>query len=133
MRKFALAAAAAVALASGPAFAVEPTGTWNSESGQTRVEIAPCGGAFCGTIVWVAEDTGDVNNPDPSLQNRSLVGIRMIYDMVPDGDRYSGKLYNYTNGKTYSGTLEVVSDSTLELQGCVMGMFCRTQTWTRAN
>jgi uncharacterized protein (DUF2147 family) len=125
--------ALALSLATGTAFAIEPTGQWLSESGQTRVEIAPCGGAFCGTIVWVAEDTGDIHNPDPALQGRSLIGIPMIFDMVPDGDRYRGSLYNYTNGKTYSGTLEVMDENTLELEGCVMGLFCRSQTWTRAN
>jgi uncharacterized protein (DUF2147 family) len=97
------------------------------------VRISPCGGEFCGDIVWVDEDPGDVNNPDPALRSRPLVGVRMIYDMVADGDRFRGKLYNYTNGKTYSGTLEVAGD-TLELSGCVLGgMFCRSQTWTRSN
>lgn len=133
MRKLILAVAAALAVSGGSAYAVEPTGIWLSESGQTKVQIAPCGGAFCGTVVWVSNDTGDVNDPDPSLRSRPLIGLRMIYDMVADGDHYSGKLYNYTNGKTYSGTLEVAGNGSLELEGCVMGVFCRSQTWTRAN
>lgn len=133
MRMLTLAALAAIGFAAAPAHAIEPTGTWLSESGQTQVQIARCGGAYCGTVLWVSDDTGDVNNPDPSLRSRSLIGLQMIYDMVPDGDRYRGKLYNYTNGKTYSGTLEVVDDNRLDLQGCVMGLFCRSQTWTRTN
>jgi uncharacterized protein (DUF2147 family) len=133
MRALLMAAAAAMTLCGGTAYAAEPTGVWLSESRQTKVQIAPCGGAFCGSIVWVAEDVGDVRNPDPALRRRSLVGVRMIYDMLPDGKRYRGRLYNYTNGKTYSGTLEVVGDGALKLEGCVMGLFCRSQTWTRAN
>ena len=133
MTRLLLTAAMAVGLLGSAAWAADPSGTWLSESGQTQVQIAPCGGAYCGTIVWVAEDTGDVNNPDPALQGRSLVGVQMISGMVPDGERYRGSLYNYTNGKTYSGTLEVANDNTLNLEGCVMGLFCRSQTWTRAN
>ena len=42
-------ALAAPALAQGQ----DPSGTYLSESGDTRVRIARCGGAYCGTIVAV--------------------------------------------------------------------------------
>ncbi len=127
----ALPSAIALAMLSAMALAAEPTGTWLSQSGETKVRIAPCGSEFCGTIVWVKSDTKDVNNPDPSLRGRSLVGVGMVFGMKPAGNGYSGKLYNFTDGKTYSGKLKTVGSDRLELSGCVMGVFCKRQTWTR--
>ena len=65
-----LPSAVALAMLAATASAAEPTGTWLSQSAETKVRIAPCGFEFCGTIVWVKSDTNDVNNP--SLRGRSL-------------------------------------------------------------
>jgi uncharacterized protein (DUF2147 family) len=62
-----------------------PAGTWLSQSGETRVRLAPCGAQMCGTIVWMRNPGKDVNNPDPAQRGRDLVGIRMI-TMSPAGD-----------------------------------------------
>jgi len=131
--KVALAAALLASL-SIPASAQDASGTWLTASGETRVRIAPCGGALCGTIVWV-KDAGakDANNPNAALKNRNLVGINMI-QMKPAGDRkWSGTLYNPQDGKTYSGSLTQNDANSLSLSGCVAGIFCRSQTWTRVN
>ncbi len=125
-------ALATLAILCGTAVAAEPTGTWLTQSGETKVRIAPCGGEFCGDIVWVKNDTGDVNNPDPALHSRPLVGVRMIYGMKGSGDTYAGRLYNPMDGKTYSGKLKTIGADKLELAGCVMGVFCKRQTWTRS-
>ena len=118
----------------GPAAAqkLNPAGTWLSQTGETRVRLAPCGGQMCGTIVWVKTPGKDVHNPDPSKRGRDLVGLPMI-TMSPSGaDQWKGTLYNYTNGKDYTGTMKMVSQNTMELSGCVGGIFCRSQTWTRS-
>ena len=126
---------ASLALAS-PALAQgqEPTGTYLSETGDTRVRIARCGGAYCGTIVAVRGETKDVNNPDPALKTRNLVGVRMISDIRPSGDGFEGSLYNYKDGRTYSGRMSFSAGNAMQLSGCVLGgLICRTQTWTRVN
>jgi len=131
--KFALAALAFAALAV-PALAQDATGTWLTASGETRVRIAPCGGNVCGTVVWTKNAAQkDENNPNAALKNRSVVGINMI-TMKPDGNRkWSGSLYNPQDGKTYSGSLTLNDANSLSLSGCVAGIFCRSQTWTRVN
>ena len=122
---------AAIVMLGGGALAAEPTGVWLSESGDTQVEIAPCGDVLCGTIVAAKGNGKDEKNPDAAKRGQPLVGVRMIWDMAPSGDGYSGKLYNYTNGKVYSGKVEPEGD-TMKLSGCVAGgLFCRSQTWTR--
>ena len=37
----------------GGALAADPSGTWLTQGGNSRVRIADCGGALCGTIVWL--------------------------------------------------------------------------------
>jgi uncharacterized protein (DUF2147 family) len=119
---------------SGAAMAADPTGTWITQSGDSKIRIVPCGGGFCGNIVWLKEDKQDTNNPDPALRNRSLVGLRLFSDMQGSGSTYSGKLYNPRDGKTYSGKLKTVGADKLDLAGCVLaGLVCKHETWTKAN
>ncbi|MBE7246480.1 MAG: DUF2147 domain-containing protein [Actinomycetospora chiangmaiensis] len=125
-----LAALAAVLL-SGSAQAADPSGTWLTETGTSRVRIAPCGGGFCGTIVSAPGKGLDAKNPDPALRERSVVGIQILSAPQADGAGFSGTLYNPNDGKTYSGSLKLTGPSTLEVAGCVMSVFCKRQTWTR--
>jgi uncharacterized protein (DUF2147 family) len=112
----------------------DPSGTYLSESGDTRVRIARCGGAYCGTIVAVRGETKDVNNPDTGLRGRNLVGVQMISNIRPAGEGFEGSLYNYKDGKTYSGRMNFSGGNAMQLSGCVLGgLICRTQTWTRVN
>jgi uncharacterized protein (DUF2147 family) len=131
----AILAAFGLALLALPAQAQssDPSGTWLTQSGDTRVRIAKCGAALCGIIVSSTYQK-DVNNSDPKLRERSMVGVQMISDIRPTGDGFSGQLYNPQDGKTYTGKLKVMSPNTLQLSGCVLGgLICRSQTWTKAN
>jgi uncharacterized protein (DUF2147 family) len=132
--KFVVAATITVLLAACLAHAqpAEPSGTYISETGDTRVRIAKCGAAYCGTIVGVKGDAKDSNNPDPAKRSRSLVGVQMISDIRPSADGWTGSLYNPKDGKTYSGKMKL-NGTSLELSGCVLGgLICRSQTWARA-
>ena len=129
--------ALALAFLAGPAAAqtADPSGVWQSETGDTRVRIARCGDAYCGTIVAVRGEAKDVNNPNEALRSRNLVGVRMIEEIRPvQGGGFQGQLYNFRDGKTYTGKMTLKSASALELSGCVLGgLICRSQTWTKAN
>lgn len=122
MRGLLFAALLIASLGAGTAQAAGPEGTWLTESGETRVKIAPCGGGLCGDIVWV-RDAGA----------KSVVGTRMMTMSPASGGSWSGKLTNYKDGKTYNGKMSMEGDNRLKLSGCVLGgLFCRNQTWTRA-
>jgi len=133
MKSTTLAALAVLAMAgSVQAQPADISGTYVSESGETRVRVAKCGAVYCGTIVAVQGEPKDVNNPDPALRSRNLVGILMISNIQPSGDGWSGSLYNYKDGRTYTGRMRM-KGSALELSGCVLGgLICRSQTWSRA-
>jgi len=136
-------ATAMLLLLAAPAAAADPTGTWSTEGGKARVRIAKCGDALCGTIVSLAEPndpaTGkpktDRHNADASKRNRPVIGIAIVLGMKPSGtpDKWTGQVYNAEDGKTYTGSLTMQGPGTLKLEGCAMAVFCKTQTWTRAN
>src|ERR1700685_882929 len=53
-----LAAVSAVVLAlnvAAPAFAADPAGTWLTGDKKGKVKIVNCGGAICGSLVWMQE------------------------------------------------------------------------------
>ena len=95
MKLYTLCAAAAVPLfafaSAGTAFA-DPNGFWLAQDGA-HVRVGPCGGALRATIATpksaVDPETGrpwtDKNNPDPAQRGRPLVGVPVLYGLVPDG------------------------------------------------
>jgi uncharacterized protein (DUF2147 family) len=125
------------------ALAADPAGTWLTQGGNSRVKIADCGGAVCGTIVWLKEpndpETGkpktDKNNSDTAKRSRPLMGVQIVLSMKPNGaDKWAGQVYNAEDGKTYTGNISYSGCNSLQLQGCALGgLVCKGQTWTKAN
>ena len=133
MKHYRLYSISALALltfvAAGTALA-DPRGLWQAQDGAV-VQVAPCGPGLCATVVSprseVDPDTGrpwtDKHNPDPALRGRPLVGVAVLYGMMPDGaNRWSGTLYNVDNGQTYQGRLVEIDHSTVRVEGCVIGI-----------
>ncbi|MBW9052983.1 DUF2147 domain-containing protein [Rhizobium mesosinicum] len=107
-----LVIAGALALLAGFAQADEPiVGNWKTRAGDTAA-IAPCGGAYCIT-----------------LKTGKYAG-KKIGRLSGTGGSYSGEITDPADDKTYSGSGSI-SGSSLRMQGCVMQVFCKTQTWTR--
>ncbi len=144
MRRYLVAAAALFLLTvSESAFAADPVGVWLTQTGNSRIRIADCGGALCGTIIWLKEpndpETGkpktDKHNSDASKRNRPLIGVQIVLGMKPAGNgKWSGQVYNAEDGKTYSGNLTFSGGNGLQLQGCALGgLVCKGQNWTKVN
>ena len=134
----ALMACTVVGLAA-PALA-DPIGTWLTESGDSRVRIENCGGALCGNVVWLKEpndpETGkpklDKKNADEAKRSRAMLGVPIVLGMKPNGPgKWSGEVYNAGDGKTYSGSITERDANAILLEGCVLGVFCKAQTWNR--
>lgn len=104
--------AATLVLAAASVQAAEPiVGNWKTASGATA-EIAPCGGSFCVT-----------------LKSGKHSG-KQIGKMAGNGGNYKGTITDPEADKTYSGSGSV-SGNSLQMKGCVMSVFCKSQTWTR--
>lgn len=110
MRRLMLAAA--LTLAAVGAQATEPIeGNWKTASGETAA-IGKCDTAYCVTL-----KTGKHSGK----QIGKLSG--------KDGE-YSGEITDPADDKTYSGSGSV-SGNSLKMRGCVLAIFCKSQTWTR--
>lgn len=126
-----------------PALAADPMGNWLTGDKKGKVKIVNCGGAICGSLVWLQEPNDpethqpktDKHNADASKQGRPLLGIPIVLSMKPSGgDAWEGQVYNAEDGSTYSGSFTMTSANSAQLKGCVMGgLICKSQTWTRTN
>ena len=143
MRIAGLIAAAVFGLTSltAAAFAetgADPSGVWLTEAGDAKVQVAPCGNALCGTIVWLKQPndpaTGkpqvDDKNPDPAKARRPVLGLNLFVGMKPDGSQWSGRIYNADDGKTYASTVSLQGGKALKIEGCLL-MFCGSETWKK--
>lgn len=139
-----LAAVGLAPMLAAPALAADAVGMWLTGDKKGKVRIVNCGGALCGTLVWVQEPLDpetnkpklDKRNADPSKQSRPLIGIPIVLNMKPSAtpQKWDGDVYNAEDGKTYSGSFTLTGANTAELKGCVLGgLICKAQTWTRTN
>jgi uncharacterized protein (DUF2147 family) len=126
----------------GTASAADAIGTWYTGDKEGQVRIVNCSGALCGTLIWLKEPndpaTGrpktDKNNADASKQSRPLLGVPIVLGMKPSGPgQWTGDVYNASDGKTYSGSFTLTGPNSADLKGCVLSVFCKSQTWTRVN
>lgn len=125
-------------------------GSWRTLQG-TEVTVAPCAQAYCGTLSWVvvpkaytpiceqdkaafAVQMTDLNNPDPALKTRPILGMQIL-ELQTTGDprTFTAQIYNSEDGKSYDGVVWVVNnDTTLRLGGGCIGSLCAvTQDWPR--
>lgn len=143
MRRLQFLIAAALLLFAGPAAAetrADPTGVWLTQEGDARIKIGPCGANLCGTIVWLKAPidpaTGkpqvDDKNPDPALARRPILGMNIFTEMKSaSANKWSGRIYNADNGKTYSADVIVAAPKKLQVRGCVLAVLCGSESWTR--
>lgn len=131
---------AALAPASAPAPKAKasgnsPVGEWLVENGEGQVRIEECGANLCGYISATKNpNEKDRKNPDPALRDRSVIGMPILIDMKPQGNRWNGRIYNVQDGKTYGADLLLKNASTLRVEGCAFGgLICGGQNWSRVN
>ena len=117
-------------------------GEWTTEGGKARVRIAACPQdpqRLCGVIEWSYRPPGaeagplqDINNQDPALRSRPIVGLPLLQGFAPTGpDSWGdGTIYDPEGGKTYKSKMRLDGADRLEVSGCIL-FFCRGQTWTR--
>ena len=139
-RKLTVAAPlAALLLSAAPALAADPiTGRWVTEDRDAVVTIAACGKATCGKIArFLVPPPGgkgqrDVNNPDPELRQRRLLGLPVLSGFREEDDLWRGRIYDPKSGKSYRSVIRRTGANTLEVKGCI-GPFCQAQIWRKAS
>jgi uncharacterized protein (DUF2147 family) len=120
-----------------PALAGDPTGDWRVEDGVANIRVAACNGSMWGAVAWEKIPGGrDKNNPDAAKKSRPTLGMPILLDMKKkkgNTDQWEGQIYNAKDGKLYDSTMTLNSPNELEIEGCVLGILCGGQTWTRVS
>lgn len=116
-------------------------GVWETGSGKARVKVDKSGEVFFGRIVWLKEPNNeqgkpktDKNNPDEALRSKPLLGYRMLDKFTYAGNKTweNGTIYDPENGSTYSCTMTLTDENTLEVRGFIgVSLFGRTDVWKR--
>lgn len=119
----------------------EIVGIWEPSSGKARVKIDKIEDKYYGRIVWLREPNDengnpkkDKNNPDETLRVKPLLGYRMLREFTYSGDKVweNGTIYDPESGSTYSCTITMTDDNTLEVRGYIgVSLFGRTDVWKR--
>ena len=111
-------------------------GIWMTDDHKGLVQIGPCGAHICGRILKVLDTspsapTRDVNNPDPKLRARPLVGLVTLTGYSQSGAMWKGgRAYDPKSGKSYRSTLELNPDGSLNVSGCIL-FLCESRRWAR--
>lgn len=118
------AAALALGLAATPAFAADPTGTWQTTTGESRYKVSYCGDGtqLCAKLTWLRDDA-------KTEENLPYLGRYVVKGAVPTGgNQWEGNV-NY-NGETFAGSVTMVSANSMTLKGC-KGVFCQSMDFSR--
>jgi hypothetical protein len=100
-----------------PAASAEPSplGVWLTEKGEGMVRIEPCGAALCG-------------HTEGKPSEKILINMRLTQK-----NRWNGKINDVRAGGTYMAQMSLTNADALRIEGCAFGgLFCGSQTWTRA-
>ena len=110
----------------------DPAGEWRVARGVATVRIVDCGGKYWGVIASEQYPGADSKNPDRTLRGRPTLGMPILLAMAPiRANEWRGSIYNAENGHTYSGSISLIGEDTLQIKGCVMGILCGGEKWTR--
>lgn len=119
----------------------DPRGMWVNDKKKVGVRIEDCDGLLCGRIVWLKkpQDAGgrskrDRHNPDAALRDRPLCGLKILggFRRVAENTWSDGQIYDPSDGRTYSSTLTLASDGTLQVRGYLgLSLFGKTVAWAR--
>ena len=117
----ALVAIALLASAS-PALALDPYGVWVRAESGTAFDFYNCADKLCARVIAVARP-----------EDKKAIGTVILRNAVRNGDGdWEGDLYNTEDGKIYAGTISVKKPTELTLQGCLISILCKSETWLRA-
>lgn len=110
-------------------------GIWYDASTGGHLDILKCGEGLCAKIAMVPagkEAAKDINNQDPALRDRLLLGMLIMENAYKTGDNlWEGTVYDRASGKLYSGKVQVKTKDTIDIVGCKLQFICRATPLTR--
>src|SRR5262249_9610911 len=112
----------------------DPTGEWLVAKRVARIKIVNCDNRMWGVLSWEASPGVDSNNPDPSQRGRPTLGMPILLGMEQSKpNEWKGDIYNAEDGHKYSASISLLNPDLLKVQGCVLGILCGGENWTRVS
>ena len=130
MKRF-LLSLALLFLAAVPAAAqASVEGRWTNPKRSVVIDVARCGQAWCGTVVW-ATPKAKANARKGGTEN--LIGTRILSGARPVGpNTYKGKGFVPKRNIYAPATIRQVGPNVMVVEGCaIAGLLCKEQRWTR--
>jgi uncharacterized protein (DUF2147 family) len=124
-----VALAATVPLTAAAHAALE--GRWINARGSVMVNVAPCGNAYCGTVVQANAHAKETARKGGTP---NLVGTRILSGVRPTGDgTFKGQAFDPKRNIHAPATIRLEGPNAIVVRGCALaGMFlCKEQRWTR--
>lgn len=105
-------------------FAGDPTGNWQSASGESRYKVSYCGDGtqLCAKLTWLRDDAR-------TDENLAYLGRYVVKGAQPAGENEWVGQVAYA-GDVFAGSVTMVSNNALKLKGC-QGMFCKSMSFVR--
>jgi len=121
--------AAALALVPTTALAASPLeGLWRNPKGSVMVRIAPCGQQLCGKVVRA---NAKARSKAAEGGTEQLVGTTLLSGISPTGaNRWKGRVFLPKQNTHATGNLRLTGRQ-LTVQGCLLGIICKDQTWMK--
>jgi uncharacterized protein (DUF2147 family) len=124
-----VAIAAAVPFAASAQAAIE--GRWVNPKGSVMVRVAPCGSAYCGTVVKAsakAQDSARKGGTPHLLGTQILSGVRDAGDGT-----FKGQVFDPKRNIRAPATIRIVGPNAIAVRGCALAgmLLCKEQRWTR--
>ena len=115
--------------AAQPAAHAAIEGLWKNPIGSAIIAVAPCGQVLCGKVVWASAR----GKREVAGTTSHVVGTIVLTAVRPKGKGWTGKLFIPDDNVHVSARLQLLSPTQLKLTGCALGLFCRSQIWTRTD
>ena len=132
MNKFVFAAAALLAAAPVGAAAPSPLeGVWTNPKRSVTVRIAPCGQQLCGRVIAAS---AKARTDAAHGGTRSLVGTTILSGLSPAGaNKWRGRVFMPKANRRATANLSLTARNRLNVEGCVLSVLCKSQTWSRVS
>jgi uncharacterized protein (DUF2147 family) len=125
-----LSLAIGAALLTGAAPSGDLDGVWRNAHNTIHLRLAPCGPAYCATVVWATE-TARADARKGSGQE--LIGSQLLTNLHPNGPgKWRGRAYVPDLNRRASATVLRTRPDQLRVSGCALGgLICQTRHWQR--
>ena len=126
-----IALAATVPVGASAQAALE--GQWKNQKGSVVVRVAPCGNAYCGTVITASEKAKAGARKGGTA---NLIGTRILSNLRQAGDNvYKGQAFEPKRNIRAPATLRLINPNTLQVKGCAIAgmLLCKEQRWTRVS